>query len=75
MIGEPEPEWGEQVVAYIVFEPGQSVAESDLDRWCRNEIAAFKRPKRYVFVPDLPKNGYGKILKTEIRAGTIASAQ
>ncbi|SSC64669.1 class I adenylate-forming enzyme family protein [Ciceribacter selenitireducens] len=75
VIGEPEPEWGEQVVAYVVFAPGQSAAENDLDRWCRNEIAAFKRPKRYVFVPDLPKNGYGKILKTEIRAGAIASAQ
>jgi len=67
VIGEPEPEWGEQVVAYVVFEPGQSAAESDLDSWCRQHIASFKRPKRYVFLPALPKNSYGKILKTELR--------
>lgn len=69
VIGEPEPDWGEQVVAYVVFEPGRGAEEAELDSWVRQQIASFKRPKRYVFVPDLPKNGYGKILKTELRAG------
>lgn len=67
VIGVPEPDWGEQVVAYVVFEQGRSVSISELDRWCRQHIAAFKRPKHYEFVKDLPKNSYGKILKTELR--------
>ena len=39
----------------------------ELDRLCLSEIARFKRPKDYVFVAALPKNNYGKILKTELR--------
>lgn len=68
VIGEPEPEWGEQVVAFVVFEPGQSADETELKSWCRQQIASFKLPKRYEFVTHLPKNSYGKILKTELRA-------
>jgi long-chain acyl-CoA synthetase len=43
------------------------VAESDLDALCRENIARFKRPKVYRFVSALPKNNYGKVLKTELR--------
>ena len=63
VIGRPDAEWGEVVVAYVV---GEATAE-DLDRLCLDEIARFKRPKDYVFVSQLPKNNYGKILKTELR--------
>jgi long-chain acyl-CoA synthetase len=63
VIGRPDPEWGEVVVAYVV---GETTAQ-DLDQLCLGEIARFKRPKDYVFVPQLPKNNYGKILKTELR--------
>ena len=68
VVGEPEPEWGEQVVAFVVFLPGQSVETAMLDRWCRDNIAAFKRPKRYEFPETLPKNSYGKVLKTDLRS-------
>ena len=40
----------------------------ELDALCLSHIARFKRPKDYVFVDALPKNNYGKILKTELRA-------
>jgi long-chain acyl-CoA synthetase len=63
VIGRPDAEWGEVVVAYVV---GETTAQ-DLDRLCLDEIARFKRPKDYVFVEQLPKNNYGKILKTELR--------
>ena len=63
VIGRPHPEWGEVVVAYVVG--GARTAE--LDELCLSEIARFKRPKDYVFVEALPKNNYGKILKTELR--------
>ncbi|MCE8468717.1 AMP-binding protein, partial [Rhodovulum sulfidophilum] len=73
VIGEPEPDWGEQVVAYIVFEPGKSASVPELDSWCRQQIAAFKRPKRYLFVEELPKNSYGKVLKSDLRSGKGAA--
>ena len=70
VIGRADPEWGEVVVAYIVGDPDPA----ELDRLCIDRIARFKRPKEYVFVPDLPKNSTGKILKTELRARDAKSA-
>ena len=64
VIGRPDREWGEVVVAYVV---GDAPA-AELDALCLSSIARFKRPKDYVFVEALPKNNYGKILKTELRA-------
>jgi long-chain acyl-CoA synthetase len=67
VVGRPHPEWGEEVVAFIVVNEGASVVEQELDALCLDHIARFKRPKSYRFVPDLPKNNYGKVLKTELR--------
>jgi long-chain acyl-CoA synthetase len=64
VIGRPDRDWGEVVVAYVV---GDADAAA-LDALCLQHIARFKRPKDYVFVDALPKNNYGKILKTELRA-------
>lgn len=68
VVGAPDPEWGEVVVAFVVVRPGVSPDASALDAHCLARIARFKRPKRYVFVDALPKNAYGKVLKTELRA-------
>jgi acyl-CoA synthetase (AMP-forming)/AMP-acid ligase II len=72
VIGRPQQEWGEEVVAFVVVKPGASVAERDLDALCLDNIARFKRPKVYRFVESLPKNAYGKILKTELRVQLAA---
>jgi long-chain acyl-CoA synthetase len=63
VIGRPDREWGEVVVAYVVGD----AERTELDTLCLSRIARFKRPKDYVFVDALPKNNYGKILKTELR--------
>ena len=63
VVGKPDAEWGEAVVAFVV---GKTTAD-ELDALCLNMIARFKRPKEYHFVDDLPKNNYGKVLKTELR--------
>jgi len=68
VVGAPHPEWGEEVVAFVVSLPGSAVRQEDLDSLCLDNIARYKRPKRYVFVDDLPKNNYGKVLKTALRA-------
>ena len=65
VVGRAEAEWGEEVIAFVVAEPGVTVQELDL--FCLDNIARFKRPKAYCFVPELPKSSYGKILKTELR--------
>ncbi len=63
VIGRPDPEWGEIVVAYVV---GDATAP-ELDALCLSELARFKRPKHYIAIAALPKNNYGKVLKTELR--------
>jgi long-chain acyl-CoA synthetase len=67
VVGRPSPEWGEEVVAFVVAAPGRTLDAAALDAHCLAEMARFKRPKDYVSVPDLPKNNYGKVLKTELR--------
>lgn len=67
VVGRPHPEWGEEVVAFVVVRDGGKVDEKDLDALCLNHIARFKRPKAYRFVAELPKNNYGKVLKTVLR--------
>jgi acyl-CoA synthetase (AMP-forming)/AMP-acid ligase II len=63
VVGSPDPDWGEVVVAFVVG----TATEGDLDAHLLDRIARFKRPKRYVYVDELPKNSYGKVLKRELR--------
>jgi long-chain acyl-CoA synthetase len=65
VVGRPHPEWGEEVIAFIVARA--AVEKSELDTLCLDNIARFKRPRDYRFVEALPKNNYGKVLKTELR--------
>ncbi len=67
VIGRAHPDWGEEVVACVVARPAQAVAPAELDALCLDAIARFKRPRDYVFLATLPKNNYGKVLKTELR--------
>jgi len=64
VVGTHDAEWGEAVVAFVV---GSGVTADDLDALCIANIARFKRPRHYRFVDELPKNNYGKVLKTELR--------
>ena len=67
VIGRPDREWGEVVVAYIVSSDGSDIDTTALDDYCKNEMARFKRPRHYHRIDTLPKNNYGKVLKTELR--------
>ncbi|KRC08680.1 AMP-dependent synthetase [Hydrogenophaga sp. Root209] len=67
VVGAPDAEWGEVVVAFVVAQSRASVTTEQLDAHCLAQMARFKRPKRYVLVNELPKNNYGKVLKTELR--------
>lgn len=70
VIGAPDREWGETVVAYVVCRDRDFVESSrtdELNGFCLDNMARFKRPKQYRFVTELPKNNYGKVLKRELR--------
>lgn len=67
VIGRPSREWGEEVVAFVVAAGGKGPAPERLEALCLEHMARFKRPRSYRFVDALPKNAYGKVLKTELR--------
>ncbi len=72
VIGQKDTEWGEIIVAFIVMKENKNqeehaTLEKSIDDFCIQEIARFKRPKRYQFIQSLPKNATGKVLKTELR--------
>ncbi|MGH1354845.1 MAG: class I adenylate-forming enzyme family protein [Thalassovita sp.] len=67
VIGRPNADWGEDVVAFVVLAPGAALNPTALDSHCLSQIARFKRPKAYHALRELPKNNYGKVLKTALR--------
>ena len=67
VVGRPHADWGEEVVAFVVPAAGCELTAKQLDSHCLDHIARFKRPKDYVVVAELPKNNYGKVLKTALR--------
>lgn len=67
VVGRPSSEWGEEVVAFIVPAPGATADPATLDAHLLSSLARFKRPKAYIAIADLPRNNYGKVLKTTLR--------
>jgi long-chain acyl-CoA synthetase len=68
VVGRPHPEWGEEVIAFVVLKENfPNLKTDELDSLCLANIARFKRPKDYRFLDSLPKNNYGKVLKTALR--------
>ncbi len=67
VVGRASAQWGEDVVAFVVVALGAAPDIATLEAHCLDNIARFKRPKEYIFLKELPKNNYGKVLKTELR--------
>jgi 2-furoate---CoA ligase len=66
--GMPHERWGQEVTAFVKRSPG--LESETLDAYCRqSDLANFKRPRRYVFVADLPKSPVGKILRRMLQSG------
>ena len=68
VVGRPDAEWGEAVVAFVVPAGAHPPPVEELDRTCLDRIARYKRPKDYRFLDALPTNNYGKVVKRELRA-------
>ena len=67
VIGVPDKQWGERVVAYLVLRKGQRIEVSDLKESLTVRLSAFKLPKEFFIVKELPKSSQGKILRKEVR--------
>lgn len=67
--GAPDPIWGEAVVAAVVLRPETSATAEELLAFCRDQLTAFKCPKRIEFRTELPKTGSGKIMKRALAGG------
>jgi fatty-acyl-CoA synthase len=68
VVGQPDDRWGETVTAFVVKKDA-AVTEEELDEWCKNsdQIANYKRPRKYIFCEALPRNASGKIQKFILR--------
>ena len=66
VVARPDDKWGESPCAFVETASGETVSEDDLIKWCREELAHFKCPKRIVFT-ELPKTSTGKVQKFKLR--------
>jgi len=67
VIGTPDPLWGESVKAFVVLKEGAAMREEEVVQYCQSHLASYKKPKSVRFVPSLPRNPSGKVLKTILR--------
>jgi len=68
VIGVPDKKWGEAVKACVVVKKGEELNEAEVIAYARNHIAGYKCPKSVDFIPALPRNPAGKILRKDLRA-------
>jgi fatty-acyl-CoA synthase len=67
VIGVPDDKWGEAVKAMVVLKPNAKPNAQSIIDWARSKLAGYKTPKSVDFVPALPRNASGKILRRELR--------
>jgi long-chain acyl-CoA synthetase len=67
VIGVPDEKWGETVKALVVLRPGELATAGEIIEHCKRHLALYKKPRSVEFLPALPKNAYGKVLKRELR--------
>jgi long-chain acyl-CoA synthetase len=70
VVGEPDPYRGETVSAYVVPEPGVTLDAEDLEQHCRTRLAAYKCPRAFTVVADLPRTASGKVQRRRLREAT-----
>jgi long-chain acyl-CoA synthetase len=75
VIGIPDEEYGEEVVAYVIPKAGKIVSPEAIIRWSKEQMAAYKYPRHVKIVSEFPLGPSGKILKRELREMYKATAK
>jgi malonyl-CoA/methylmalonyl-CoA synthetase len=70
VVGLPDEEFGERVTAVVVRDDLE-LTEREIQDFCRDDLASYKKPREVVFVDELPRNAMGKVLKHEVREGLV----
>ncbi len=73
VVGVPHEKWGETGVAVLVLSPGMTVTQTEMTAHIEGKLARYKHPASYVIWPELPKSGYGKVVKREVKTMLEAS--
>lgn len=66
VVGLPDADWGDRVVAAVVLRPGYALDEAALRAFCRERLAPYKVPKQIAAVAELPRNVVGKVVKPRV---------
>ena len=75
VIGRPDPIWGEEIVAVIVPQPGQTLTLEEVQEFCKERMASYKAPRQVEFREDLPKTVTGKVAKKALREELLQRGQ
>ncbi|GLT14763.1 AMP-binding protein [Vibrio algivorus] len=67
VVGEEDEKTGEKVVAHLVTTLDSELTEKDIETYCRENLAAYKVPRKILFLKELPKSTVGKVLRRELR--------
>ncbi len=67
VVGIPDETYGEALLAAVVPFAGETLSDEKLIGHCRGKIGGYKIPRRYVYLPELPKSAMDKVLKAELR--------
>ena len=74
VVGIKDEKWGEAVTAFIVLKPDEYLDKGTIETLCRQEIAAYKVPKKFYFVDKLPISATGKLIKSKLISQVTQSA-
>jgi len=75
VVGLPDEYRGETVAAFVVPKPGITLSSEELDKYCRENLAAYKVPRIYEIRSELPKTAVGKVLRRELREAALKQRQ
>jgi long-chain acyl-CoA synthetase len=75
VVGIPDKEWGEKVVAFVTLKEEQKITDSEMKGFLKSRLSSFKVPKEYVIITEMPRNAAGKILKRDLRTSYPGTAK